>query len=104
MYLIEENTEEIKYGAVGKSIRIPKFPIRFSPILSRIAGHIIGDGGIICKKSNYTVYYSNKRKELIAQFKNDVIEIFGDVKPSYTYFKKKNAMQKFQVRRGCKIY
>jgi len=77
---IEENLEELRYGyGLAKSIRNPKLPIKFSPILARIIGHVIGDGGIRMTKGDYPVYYTNKCDTLVNQFKEDIWGVFGDV-------------------------
>lgn len=85
--LIENNIEELRYGyGRAKSIKNPKLPIIFSPILARIAGHMAGDGGIRISKGDYPVYYTNQSKFLINQFKKDILDVFGDV-DVYEYYK-----------------
>jgi hypothetical protein len=74
---IENNIEEIKVGSRSTSIKNPKFPISFSPTLARIAGHLVGDGGI---KNNLIVHYTNACSSLLDEFHKDILEIFGDVK------------------------
>ncbi|MDI6798543.1 MAG: LAGLIDADG family homing endonuclease [Candidatus Aenigmarchaeota archaeon] len=78
MSLLEKSIEELRkgYGDEAKSIKNPKLPIKFSPTLCQIIGHVIGDGGI---KKNYSVHYTNGSKILINQFKRDMREIFGDI-------------------------
>lgn len=78
---IEINIEEIKFGnnPKAKPIKKPRFPMKFSLKLARISGHIIGDGGMRRTDRDMTVYYANKNKRLIAQFKNDIFDVFGDV-------------------------
>jgi len=83
---IENNIEELRYGyGCAKSIKNPKLPIIFSPILARIAGHVAGDGGIGIKRG-YPVYYTNQCKSLTNEFKRDIIDVFGDV-DAYEYYK-----------------
>jgi len=78
---IESNLEEIKFGnnPKAKSIKNPRFPIKFSLQLARVAAHIVGDGGIRRTDTDVTVYYANKNSSLIYQFKNDVHDIFGEI-------------------------
>jgi intein/homing endonuclease len=78
MACIEKNIEELRknYGGRAKSIKNPKFPISFSYVLSRIAGHLVGDGGI---SRNMIVHYTNKLKDLTDQFKSDITDAFGEV-------------------------
>ena len=80
---IEKNLEFIKFGIRNsKPIRNPKLPLVFSENsikLSRIIGHVIGDGGIINKPYDYHVHYTNKSKKLVEHFKNDMIEVVGNV-------------------------
>lgn len=50
--LVELNIEEIKSGyGPSKPIKDPALPIKFSPELARICGHLIGDGGIEFRKN-----------------------------------------------------
>lgn len=85
--IIENNVEELRYGyGKAKSIKNPKLPMLFSPILARIAGHLAGDGGIRLSKGNYPVYYTNQCKILVNQFKEDILHIFGDI-DTYEYYK-----------------
>lgn len=86
MIQIEKNIEELRktYGGKAKSIRNPKLPIKFSPTLCRIIGHVIGDGEI---RQNYSVHYTNQSKFLTRQFEQDVIKVFGDMK-AYEYYNK----------------
>jgi hypothetical protein len=80
MNYIEKNLKKVKFGLrKAKSIRNPSFPIIFSPILARIAGHLVGDGGIYDKDYDQGVYYTNKSDALINQFKEDILNVFGDV-------------------------
>jgi len=83
MNKIERNLELIKFGIRNsKPIINPKFPVVFSDHkikLSRIVGHLVGDGGVVNKVSDYHVHYTNKSKKLIEQFKQDVLNVFGNV-------------------------
>jgi intein/homing endonuclease len=89
--LFEENLEELRYGyGKAKSIKNPKLPIKFSPILSRIAGHLVGDGGIGAEKGNYPVYYTNRCDALVNQFKEDVLSVFGNVDVYDYHYHNKN--------------
>jgi intein/homing endonuclease len=88
---IEDNVKELRYGyGRAKSIKNPKLPIRFSPALFRILGHLIGDGGIRATKGDYPVYYTNKCYTLVKQFKEDVLKILGDV-DTYEYHNKNDS-------------
>ena len=83
---IENNIEQLRYGyGCAKSIKNPKLPIIFSPVLARIAGHVTGDGGIGMRRG-YPVYYTNQCKSLTNEFKEDIIDVFGDV-DAYEYYK-----------------
>lgn len=90
--LIEVNLEELKFGyGLAKSIKNPKLPIKLSPRLARVCGHLIGDGGIRLRKGDYAVHYTNKDPFLINQFKKDIQNIFGGVDPyKYDYNVKNN--------------
>ncbi len=72
---IERGVDKIRVRA-GEPIINPKFPIKESPELYRIIGHMIGDG---CAPEHKSPYYSNKSKILRKQFKKD-LGIFGKVK------------------------
>ncbi len=78
---IELNLDEIKFGynPKAKPIKKPKFPIKFSVKLARISAHIVGDGGMRRSDRDMTVYYANKNKRLIIQFKNDIFDVFGKI-------------------------
>lgn len=79
---IGESVEELRYGyRLAKSIKNPKLPFKFSLILSRIAGHLVGDGGVRIEKDDRTVYYANKSLILINQFKEDILTVFGEIEP-----------------------
>ena len=83
--IIESNLEGLRYGyGKGKSIKNPELPIKFSPELARICGHLIGDGGIRRVKGDYAVHYTNQNSLLIKQFKEDIFTIFGSVE-AYEY-------------------
>lgn len=73
---VEKNIKGIslKHGRV--KIFSPKFRIFFNSELSRLLGHICGDGSL---SSRSIVTYSNKEDSLITNFINLVREIFGDV-------------------------
>jgi hypothetical protein len=73
---IENNIEEIKTPC-GKSIKNP-LPIRFSSTIAKIAGHLVGDGGIRLKNESYTVRYANNSFFLIKKFKEDMKRIFPE--------------------------
>lgn len=80
MRLISLNIEKIKSRSKGHSLSDIKFPIRLSGNLARIAGHLVGDGGIAAfGEERYRVYYTNKRVELVDEFINDVKKVFGNV-------------------------
>lgn len=89
--LIESNIEELRFGrGQGKSIKNPKLPIKFSPELAKICGHLIGDGGIRLTKGDYAVHYTNKNPFLIEQFKQDILKIFGSIESYYYKYKIKD--------------
>jgi hypothetical protein len=88
--LIEKNTKAIKGFGNSKPIFNPKFPIKLNARLSRIAGHIIGDGGIFNLNGTYIAHYSNQSKFLIDQLKDDVIKVFGNVEIYEFFDKRKN--------------
>ena len=62
----------------GTPIEEPILPIRESPALYRITGHILGDGSATKRK---VPYYSNTCKDLREEFTKD-LQIFGKVKTS----------------------
>jgi|GEM_PF-1242329 DNA-binding transcriptional ArsR family regulator len=73
---ISRDLEKIRHG-YGTSIPIKiTFPIKFSPELANIAGHLAGDGGIT--KVN-RVFYSNKSRTLIELFKRNMRIVFGKI-------------------------
>jgi len=76
---LQNNVEEIKLGPKGNPIINPKLPIRFSPTLAQIAGHIIGDGGI---RKDLIARYTNQCDFLHNQFMKDILTALGNVKPS----------------------
>ena len=79
--LVKNNIEELKSGSNVASIKNIKFPINLSKNLARICGHLIGDGRITSFGIyKYRVYYANKSKLLVEQFKIDILETFGEVK------------------------
>ncbi len=88
---IENNIEEIKTSSNSKSLKNPRLPIRFSPEFSGLAGHIIGDGGIFDLNGTFVAHYSNKSRFLINQFKNYILDSFGDIEIYEYYDKRKNA-------------
>ncbi len=76
--LIQDNIEGLKSRSNGTSINGIKFPLNLSKCLARMCGHLIGDGGIISSGiEKYRVYYANKSRFLIKQFKTDMLETFG---------------------------
>lgn len=89
--LIENNIKMIKTKSSSKPIVNPKLPITFSSDFGRLAGHIIGDGGIFYLKGTYIAHYSNKSKFLIDQFRDCVKSIFGEVEIYEYRDKRKNA-------------
>jgi hypothetical protein len=78
---LENNLIEVRYGS-SKSIPIknPKFPIKFSEDLAKICGHVIGDGGIVDRKNDKRVHYTNQDYGLVYGFRDVVLRVFGDVK------------------------
>lgn len=62
----------------GTPIEKPILPIKESPELYRIVGHILGDGSATKRK---VPYYANTCKELREEFIRD-LQIFGDVRTS----------------------
>jgi len=92
---LENNLLELKCGKSGKPVVNPKFPLKLSKNLVRIIAHIIGDGGISNKPSNFTATYSNKSQVLLKEFKNDIENVFGKIKLSSFYDGKTKCMQLF---------
>ena len=74
---IENNVEEIKAQSSSNSIINPKFPLEFSQYLARIAGHLIGDGGV---KNDNIVHYTGNCIFLLDEFRNDIIDVIGHTK------------------------
>jgi len=89
--LIEKNIVAIKSLGNSKPIFNPKFPIKFNAKMSKITGHIIGDGGIYNLNGTYVAHYSNKSNFLINAFKKDIIDIFGNTDIYTFYDKRKDA-------------
>jgi len=83
----EKNIEKLKTMR-GKSIK-NTLPIRFSSTLAKIAGHLVGDGGIRIRNGAYTVRYANNSIILIEQFEKDMLKVFLGVN-SNKYFQKEN--------------
>ena len=89
--LVESNIEELKFGSgKAKPIKNPRLPIKFSPELAKICGHLIGDGGIRLTKGDYAVHYTNKNPFLIEQFKQNILKTFGNIEPYYYEYKIKD--------------
>lgn len=85
---IENNVEEVKVRSRSSSIKNPRFPIRLTETLARIAGHSVGDGGI---NNSFIVHYTNENSELLDSFRKDILETFGKVKcGSYTHKNKEH--------------
>ncbi|MBU0530703.1 MAG: hypothetical protein KKC05_03440 [Nanoarchaeota archaeon] len=94
--LISTNIEKLKSGSNSRNISNVKFPIKFSTNLARIAGHLVGDGGISATgEEKYTTYYSNKCYDLIKLFKDDIEKNFGNIK-IYVFFDKRYKV--FQIK------
>lgn len=74
---IETNIEKIKIRSRSTSIINPKFPIQYSSILARIAGHLVGDGGI---NNTLIVHYTNTNSYLLEEFRKDISKTFRNVK------------------------
>ncbi len=83
------NVEKLKAGSKSISISNIKFPIKFSPNLARIAGHLVGDGGVSdTGEDKYRVYYTNKCKKLVKAFNADIKKTFGNIE-IYDFFDKR---------------
>lgn len=77
---INENIKEIRVGyGRGEVVKRYNIPRRFTNILSRIAGHLSGDGGI---DERGVVYYANKCEVLVEQFKHDLKKEFKNINHS----------------------
>ncbi|MBU0899136.1 MAG: hypothetical protein KKB03_01765 [Nanoarchaeota archaeon] len=88
---IEKNIEKIKTKNGSKPIKNPKLPIKNSPMLCGITGHIIGDGGIYNLNGTFIVHYSNNSQFLVNQFKKYILDVFGDIEIYEFYNKRKKA-------------
>ncbi len=81
-FIDEELKNKIQTGILMYSsilsfpILNPKLPLKESPEIYRILGHLIGDGSA---SENHTPYYCNNNEFLRDQFKRD-LQIFGEVK------------------------
>jgi len=71
---IEDNLISIKAGIRNGEI-YPNFPIKINKELGSIIGHILGDGSI--DKRFHSLFYSNSNNELLKEFRNNMIDIFG---------------------------
>jgi len=78
LWKLERNIMEYR-GLSGYSIRNPILPIRESPKFYSIVFHMIGDGNA---SPRHTAYYSNKCRELIAEFVKN-LQIFGNVRTNF---------------------
>jgi len=64
-------------GNLSKYI-CPKFPIEMSKELARILAHIFGDGCLsISRKKYINLQYYNQNKELLNNFRRDIISLFN---------------------------
>jgi transposase len=58
----------------------PEFPIKLTPDLSSIIGHLFCDGSVSISKEGYVqVHYYNTNKVLLESFKKNAKEIFGNI-------------------------
>ena len=76
---IKENIISIK---TKNSFPISAKYINLNMEFARIAGHLLGDGGIhiVKNEGKYRIFYANKQKSLIKSFYQDTRVIFPDVK------------------------
>src|SRR3989344_2117972 len=75
---IELNLVKIKDISYGSKIKYKNItiPSKVSIDLCRIAGHLCGDGGLSINTGLYTVYYANKEKNLINNFRDSMYCLF----------------------------
>ena len=71
---VEDNLISIKAGIRNGEI-YPNFPIKVDKELGAIIGHILGDGSI--DKRFHSLFYSNSNYELLKEFRDNMIVIFG---------------------------
>lgn len=74
MTAIEKNVLSLRAGQKGGKIQ-PVFPIKFDKRLGSIVGHILGDGSI--ERHYSQISFSNSNKELLSEFYNNMLSIFG---------------------------
>ncbi len=70
---IEANLIFIRAGTTRGEV-YPNFPIKIDKRLGSIVGYILGDGSIT--QSNLQMFFTNKNKELLKEFENNMFEIF----------------------------
>ena len=73
---VEKNVTAYRAKA-GTYISNPKLPIRITPSLFALIGHMISDGSMNTK--GHTACYTNMNQILIFNFKNILIDTFGDI-------------------------
>lgn len=74
---LEKSINFIKGAGHKTKLTKPKFPLRFNtPEGVRILSKIFHDGGI---KSNRQPFYTNSNYDLVNEFREDVIKLFGDM-------------------------
>jgi len=71
---LENNFAYIKLYKGRYVVRV-EVPFKINKRLASLFGHILGDGCIKTKEEN--VYYTNKSKDLIQEFKTTIKELFG---------------------------
>jgi hypothetical protein len=95
---IENNLEEITCGGIfgpGQALSIfnPCFPIKLSPELVNLLGHIVGDGTIFQEGSMYGIIeYFNSEKILLENFAKNTTFVFGNAEFKY------NPKRKYAIR------
>lgn len=78
---IENNFVYLKLYRGRYTIKV-KLPFEANEKLASLFGHVLGDGCIKTREEN--VYYTNKSKDLIEEFKIIIKELFGiDVKENF---------------------
>lgn len=94
MKLISSNIEKLKAPSKGGEISNIIFPIRLSASLARIAGNLVGDGGISSEgEDRYRAYYTNKSRQLVQKFKKEILNVFPTVKIQEVIDKRYNTVK-----------
>jgi len=82
---LEPHVKAYKSGSNAQPIRKPNLPLRETPTLFALMGHLMGDGG----HSRRDAYYYNTNESLITEFLSQLRVVFGDVPVRVTVSKRK---------------